>query len=108
MVARLVPGLGQASLDFTVNVLVSGYVDQYPVQHELREQIFARFQKKGEADPVAATGDPSPLRGGSTTLRSAIRDLRSTRIALDHPALAAPSRMGIDTERIHPVTGRHG
>lgn len=44
---RFIPGFGESSLDFTLIVQVSEFVDQYTVQHELRKRIFARFQKEG-------------------------------------------------------------
>ena len=44
---RFIPGFGESSLDFTLIVQVSEFVDQYLVQHELRKRIFARFQKEG-------------------------------------------------------------
>ncbi len=45
--ARFIPGFGESSLDFTLIVQVSEFVDQYLVQHELRKRIFARFHKEG-------------------------------------------------------------
>lgn len=44
---RFIPGFGDSSLDFTLIVQVSEFVDQYPVQHELRKRIFRRFRKEG-------------------------------------------------------------
>ncbi|MBZ0160529.1 MAG: mechanosensitive ion channel family protein [bacterium] len=44
---RFIPGFGESSLDFTLIVQISEFVDQYLVQHELRKRIFARFQKEG-------------------------------------------------------------
>lgn len=40
---RFIPGFGESSLDFTLIVQVSKFVDQYLVQHELRKRIVARF-----------------------------------------------------------------
>jgi len=48
---RFIPGFGESSLDFTLIVQVSEFVDQYLVQHELRKRIFARFQKEGVEIP---------------------------------------------------------
>jgi len=45
--ARLIPGFGNSTLDFTLNVQVRRFVDQYAVQSELRKRILDRFQKEG-------------------------------------------------------------
>jgi len=45
--AKLVPGFGASSLDFTLNVKVRRFVDQFAVQSELRKRILERFQKEG-------------------------------------------------------------
>lgn len=44
---RLIPGFGESSLDFTLVCRVATFVDQYPVQHELRKRILARFRAEG-------------------------------------------------------------
>jgi small-conductance mechanosensitive channel len=44
---RFIPGFGDSSLDFTLIVQVSEFVDQYLAQHELRKRIFRRFRKEG-------------------------------------------------------------
>jgi small-conductance mechanosensitive channel len=44
---RLIPGFGNSTLDFQLNVQVRTFVDQYFVQHELRKRILARFAKEG-------------------------------------------------------------
>lgn len=49
--ARLIPGFGDYSLDFTLICHVASFVDQYPVQHELRKRILRRFQVEGIAIP---------------------------------------------------------
>ena len=46
-VVRFIPGFGPSSLDFTLTCQVSEFVDQYPVQHELRKRILARFRREG-------------------------------------------------------------
>ncbi|ACI20866.1 MULTISPECIES: mechanosensitive ion channel family protein [Thermodesulfovibrio] len=46
-VVRFIPGFGESSLDFTLVCHVKEFVDQYPVQHELRKRIFKRFQQEG-------------------------------------------------------------
>ncbi|MDQ7780507.1 MAG: mechanosensitive ion channel, partial [Planctomycetota bacterium] len=46
-VVRFIPGFGEYSLDFTIVCRVREFVDQYPVQHEVRKRIFARFRKEG-------------------------------------------------------------
>lgn len=42
--ARLIPGFGEYSLDFTLICQVATFVDQFPVQHELRKRILRRFR----------------------------------------------------------------
>jgi small-conductance mechanosensitive channel len=44
---RFIPGFGDSSLDFTLIVQVSEFVDQYLAQHELRKRILRRFRKEG-------------------------------------------------------------
>ncbi|MFN3479446.1 MAG: mechanosensitive ion channel family protein [Thermodesulfovibrionales bacterium] len=44
---RFIPGFGESSLDFTLVCQVQEFVDQYPVQHELRKRIFKRFKEEG-------------------------------------------------------------
>jgi small-conductance mechanosensitive channel len=50
--ARLIPGFGEAGLDFTLVVHVARFVDQYPVQDELRKRILRRFRAEGIAFPT--------------------------------------------------------
>jgi small-conductance mechanosensitive channel len=45
--ARLIPGFGDYSLDFTLVCQVASFVDQYAVQHELRKRILRRFRSEG-------------------------------------------------------------
>jgi small-conductance mechanosensitive channel len=45
--ARLIPGFGAYSLDFTLVCQVASFVDQYEVQHELRKRILRRFRAEG-------------------------------------------------------------
>ncbi|MGH9377441.1 MAG: mechanosensitive ion channel family protein [Terriglobia bacterium] len=49
--ARLIPGFGASSLDFSLNVQVRRFADQYFVQSELRKQILGRFNKEGISMP---------------------------------------------------------
>ncbi len=44
---RFIPGFGESSLDFTLICQVREFVDQYPVQHELRKRIFKSFKEEG-------------------------------------------------------------
>lgn len=44
---RFIPGFGDSSLEFTLICQVQEFVDQYPVQHELRKRIFKRFKQEG-------------------------------------------------------------
>ena len=45
--ARLIPGFGDSALEFTLAVHVARFVDQYPVQDELRKRILRRFRAEG-------------------------------------------------------------
>jgi small-conductance mechanosensitive channel len=44
--ARLNPGFGSSSLDFTLICHVAEFTDQYSVQHELRKRILLRFRRE--------------------------------------------------------------
>ena len=46
-VARLIPGFGDGSLEFTLTCQVREFMDQFPVQHELRKRILRRFREEG-------------------------------------------------------------
>jgi small-conductance mechanosensitive channel len=48
---RLIPGFGDSSLDFSLNLHVRRFEDQYLVQSELRKRILARFEKEGIVMP---------------------------------------------------------
>jgi small-conductance mechanosensitive channel len=48
---RLIPGFGSSSLDFTLSCQVAEFVDQYPVQHELRKRILLRFRQENISIP---------------------------------------------------------
>src|SRR5512145_1388177 len=50
--ARLIPGFGDFSLDFTLVCHVKTYSDQFPVQHELRKRILRRLAAEGVPIPV--------------------------------------------------------
>jgi small-conductance mechanosensitive channel len=45
--AKLIPGFGVYSLDFTLVCHVASFVDQFDVQHEVRKRILARFRAEG-------------------------------------------------------------
>jgi small-conductance mechanosensitive channel len=45
--ARLSPGFGVSSLDFTLSCQVTGFVEQYAVLHELRKRILRRLRAEG-------------------------------------------------------------
>src|SRR5437870_5421722 len=74
---RLIPGFGESSLDFTLNVEVASFVDQYVVQHELRKRILRRLRAEGIEIPYPvrtvelrdarfeASRGSDPERGGS-------------------------------------------
>jgi small-conductance mechanosensitive channel len=50
--ARLIPGFGPSSLDFTVGCQVATFTDQYFVQHELRRRILRRLRAEGIELPI--------------------------------------------------------
>jgi small-conductance mechanosensitive channel len=50
--ARLIPGFGEYALDFTLAVHVASFVDQYPVQHELRKRLLRRLRAEGVTIPL--------------------------------------------------------
>jgi small-conductance mechanosensitive channel len=52
--AKLIPGFGPSTLDFTLGVQVRRFVDQFQVQSELRKRILERFQKEGIDMPLPA------------------------------------------------------
>jgi small-conductance mechanosensitive channel len=64
--ARLIPGFGDISLEFTLSCQVRSFTDQFPVQHELRKRIVRRLAAQGVQIPVRtsefrrASGDRSP------------------------------------------------
>jgi small-conductance mechanosensitive channel len=49
--ARLLPGFGDSALTFTVACFVGSVEAQFPVQHELRKRILARFRRDGITMP---------------------------------------------------------
>ena len=49
--ARLIPGFGDSGLEFTLVCHVARFVDQYPVQDELRKRILRRFRTEGIVIP---------------------------------------------------------
>lgn len=46
-VARLIPGFGASSLDFSLIVQIRQFTDQYLIQSELRKRILERLDKEG-------------------------------------------------------------
>jgi small-conductance mechanosensitive channel len=46
-IARLIPGFGDSSLDFTLVCHVASFVDQFEVQHQMRKRVLARFRAEG-------------------------------------------------------------
>ena len=45
--AKLIPGFGKTSLEFTLDCQVAEFADQFLVQHELRKRIYRRFREEG-------------------------------------------------------------
>ncbi len=52
--ARLIPGFGEYSLNFTLTCKVQQYTDQFPVADELRKRILERFKREGIEIPFPA------------------------------------------------------
>lgn len=50
--ARLIPGFGDSSLEFTLICQVAEFTDQFLVQHEMRKRILKRFKKEGIEIPL--------------------------------------------------------
>lgn len=50
---RFIPGVGESSLNFSVNCHVSEFNDQALVQHELRKRIFKRLKQEGIDIPLS-------------------------------------------------------
>lgn len=51
-IARLIPGFGDFSLNYTLICQVREFTDQFHVQHELRKRILKRFRKEGIEIPL--------------------------------------------------------
>jgi len=49
--ARLIPGFGDYSLDFTLACQAHSFVDQFTIQHELRKRILKRLRAEDIAMP---------------------------------------------------------
>lgn len=49
--ARLIPGFGAYSLDFTLGCWVARFTDQFAVQHELRKRLLKRLRAEGVEIP---------------------------------------------------------
>jgi small-conductance mechanosensitive channel len=62
--ARLIPGFGEFSLDFTLVCHVKSFTDQFVVQHELRRRILHRFAREGVRIPVQVRGAELRSVGG--------------------------------------------
>jgi small-conductance mechanosensitive channel len=43
----LIPGFGESALNFSLNIQVRQFTDQYPVQSDLRKRIIKKFQEAG-------------------------------------------------------------
>jgi small-conductance mechanosensitive channel len=50
--ARLIPGFGEYSLDFTLVCWVARFPDQFQVQHELRKRVLKRLRAEGIEMPL--------------------------------------------------------
>ncbi len=66
--ARLIPGFGESSLDFTLVCQVARFVDQFPVQHELRKRILRRLRAEGIEIPLPGRTVELRPSGGTGTL----------------------------------------
>jgi small-conductance mechanosensitive channel len=68
--ARLIPGFGEYSLDFTLAVHVKSFTDQFVVQHELRKRVLTRLAAEGVRIPVQVRGVELRAVGGDGPGRS--------------------------------------
>jgi small-conductance mechanosensitive channel len=68
--ARLIPGFGEYSLDFTLAVHVKSFTDQFVVQHELRKRVLTRLAAEGVRIPVQVRGVELRAAGGDGPGRS--------------------------------------
>jgi len=68
--ARLIPGFGEFSLDFTLAVHVKSFTDQFVVQHELRKRVLTRLAAEGVRIPVQVRGVELRAVGGDGPGRS--------------------------------------
>jgi small-conductance mechanosensitive channel len=68
--ARLIPGFGEYSLDFTLAVHVKSFTDQFVVQHELRKRVLTRLAAEGVRIPVQVRGVELRAVGGGGPGRS--------------------------------------
>jgi small-conductance mechanosensitive channel len=63
--AQLIPGFGESGLEFTLVVQIVRFVEQFPVQDELRKRILRRFRAEGIMIPyptrvMHVRSDPPP------------------------------------------------
>ena len=68
--ARLIPGFGEFSLEFTLAVHVKSFTDQFVVQDELRRRILRRLAAEGVRIPVQVRGVELRAAGGDGSGRS--------------------------------------
>ena len=68
--ARLIPGFGEFSLDFTLAVHVKSFTDQFVVQDELRKRVLRRLAAEGVRIPVQVRGVELRAAGGDGSGRS--------------------------------------
>ena len=69
--ARLIPGFGECSLDFTLTCHVKSFTDQFSVQHEIRKRILRRFAAEASPSPY---GPPRRAGCGLSRPRTAPTD----------------------------------
>jgi small-conductance mechanosensitive channel len=69
---RFIPGFGGSALEFTLVCTVAHYVDQFPVQDELRHRILERFRQEGIQIPFPPGWlRPWPEQGGEGAPKAA-------------------------------------
>jgi small-conductance mechanosensitive channel len=72
--ARLIPGFGDYSLEFTLVCQAQSFVDQYLVQHEIRKRLLRRLRAEGIRIPFPTTISLSQPDGGSARQASAVTE----------------------------------
>ena len=86
--AKLNPGFGDSSLNFTLGVKIRRFVDQFAVQSELRKRILERFQAEGIEMPFPTQTiilDKSSLAPRAAEPPSSVKPSHESTPPVDNP-----------------------